>query len=365
MNKKVYKKNKKVVENVIFVRRRNHKKLNLSILFVLFFIFSISTFFYYLNVWFFVNSTTPPTIRYISTQIGNIRMIKSENSGFVPFSTNWKSALLNQHKTSLIPQKKKILTEKKSNGSDQIIWHGSRDKKEIALTFDADITPIMVDWIHDGQVASYDDTRITNYLLQHQIKATFFLTGLWIELYPKETSELSQSPLFEFENHSFSHPSMISEGCFGQPEIPASQYPFEIEKTQQLIEQYTHQTPKYFRFPGGCYDQADLELVKKEGLVTVHWDDVSNDGFNDNEQDIISNVLNEAEPGGIIVMHMGSPVTNVPQTFNALPTIIDTLEKRGYTFVTVNELINPPQIVAQVTPAEYLTSLKYFKTPGL
>ena len=261
---------------------------------------------------------------------------------------------------SLVAEKK-TLVKKENDGSDKIIWHGPRDKKEIALTFDADITPVMVDWVHDGQVATYDDTRITNYLLQNQIKATFFLTGLWIQLYPNATRELAQSSLFEFENHSYSHPSMVPDGCFGQPEISTSQYPFEIEKTQQLIEQYTHQTPKYFRFPGGCYDQSDLELVKKEGLVTVHWDDVSNDGFNENEQDIISNVLNEAKPGGIIVMHMGSPVSNVPQTFNALPVIIDSLKKQGYTFVTVNELLNPPQVIAQVTPAEYLTSLKSFR----
>lgn len=326
------------------------------------FILFISTCFYYLNIWFFVNSTTPLTINYIGTQIGKMQALKNENPEFVPFSTNWENALLNQNKTSFIPQKKKVIAKKKNNGSDQIIWHGPRDKKEIALTFDADITPVMVDWVHDGQVATYDDTRITNYLLQNQIKATFFMTGLWIQLYPNETRELSESPLFEFEDHSYSHPSMVGGGCFGQPEIPASQYPFEIEKTQQLIEQYTHQTPKYFRFPGGCYDQADLELVKKEGLVTVHWDDVANDGFNDNEQDIISNVLNEVKPGGIIVMHMGSPESNTPQTANALPVIIDSLKKQGYTFVTVNELLNPPQVIAQVTPAEYLTSLKSFQT---
>lgn len=361
MNKKVYKKNKKVVEKVIYVRKRHHKKLNISIFLLFFIIFFVSTGFYYFNVWFFVNNTTPLTMKYIGQQVNKLQEIKNENSEFIPISANWKSALLQQHKTSFVPQKKKMLTVKEDKGSDQIIWHGPRDKKEIALTFDADITPVMVDWIHNGQVTTYDDTRITNYLLQKQIKATFFLTGLWIELYPNVTRELAQSPLFEFENHSFSHPSMVAEGCFDQPEIPASQYPFEIEKTQQLIEQYTHQTPKYFRFPGGCYNQADLELVKKEGLATVHWDDVANDGFNDNEEQIITNVLSEAKPGSIIVMHMGGESTNVPQTANALPTIITNLKKRGFTFVTVSQLLNPPKVVAQVTPAEYLTSLKSFQ----
>jgi len=365
VGKKVYKKRKKVREIIIYERKHNHKKINLSVTFLFLIIFVTSMGFYYLNIWFLINSTTPLTIKYIGVQIGNIREFKSENSGFVPFSADWESTLLNQKRIKVVSlQKRKQIARTKNKGSNQIIWHGSSDEKEIALTFDADITPIMVDWVHDGQVTTYDDTRITNYLVQNQIPATFFLTGLWIELYPDATKQLAQNPLFELENHTYSHPSMAGN-CFDQPQVPASQYPFEIEKTQQLIEQYTHVAPKYFRFPGGCYDQADLNLVKKEGLVTVHWSDVANDGFNDNEEQIIHNVLSEASSGGIIVMHMGSPSSNVPQTANALPTIINGLKKEGYTFVTVNDLLNPPKEVAQITPAEYLTSLESFRTLSL
>jgi len=274
-----------------------------------------------------------------------------------PFSPRWQKLL---HPAS----KKPLVQTQTAVGSNTIVWHGPRDKKEVALTFDADITPIMVDWLHSGQVATYDDTRITDYLIQHQIKATFFMTGLWIELYPKETQTLAASNLFEFEDHSYSHPSMAGY-CFDQPQIPQSQYPFEIEKTQQLIEQYTHQTPKYFRFPGGCYDQADLDLVKKEGLTTVHWDAVADDGFNDNESEIINNVLSETQSGSIIVMHMGSPDSNVPQTANALPTIITTLQKEGYTFVTVNDLLTQPKAIAQTLSKEDLASLESFQRLSL
>lgn len=294
-------------------------------------------------------------------QTGINRLFVRLDTPAVSISPNWQQKLLSKKSTSISRTKsKKTIAKGGNNSGEQIIWHGPRDKKEIALTFDADMTPVMVDWLQDGQVQSYDDTRITDYLIHNQIKATFFLTGLWIESYPNATKQLADNSLFELENHTYSHPSM-SGNCFDQPQIPTSQYPFEIEKTQQLIEQYTHVAPKYFRFPGGCYDQSDLDLVKKEGLLTVHWDDVADDGFNDNEEQIIDNVLNEAKPGGIIVMHMGSPISNVPQTANALPTIISTLKKEGYTFVTVSDLLNPPQIVAQITPKKYLTSLESFK----
>jgi len=276
---------------------------------------------------------------------------------------NIQTVLLHKKKAvknlKILSVKKNAITVQYPN--QEIIWHGPRDKKQIALTFDADMTPVMVDWLHSGQIASYDDTRITDYLVKNQIKATFFLTGLWIQSYPDATKFLAGNPLFELENHSYSHPSMAGY-CFDQPQIPLTQYPFEIEKTQSLIEQYTHQTPKYFRFPGGCYDQTVVDLVKKEGLQIVHWDDVADDGFNNNEEQIITNVLNEAQNGSIIVMHMGSPESNVPQTANALPVIITQLQKRGFQFVTVSELLNPPKLVAQITPKEYLTSLESFRT---
>jgi peptidoglycan-N-acetylglucosamine deacetylase len=361
VSKKVYKKKKKVKEITIYKRTHFRRRINVSMLSLFLLAFLVPTIFYYLNVWFFINNTTPLAMKYIGLQVGRIHIFSDGGSTFVPFSAGWKNKMLDHKQLTVLPvYKNKLGPNTKNMGSDQIIWHGSRDKKEVALTFDADMTPVMVDWLHDGQVSNYDDTRITNYLTQNQIKATFFLTGLWIESYPDATKELADNSLFELENHSYSHPSMAGD-CFGQPQVPQSQYPYEIEKTQQLIEQFTHQTPKYFRFPGGCYDQSDLDLVKKEGLVTVHWDDVADDGFNDNEDNIINNVLSEAKPGSIIVLHMGGATTNTPQTANALPIIIDGLKKDGYSFVTVNELLNPPKI-ATITPKEYLTSLESFQT---
>ena len=354
MNKKVYKKNKKGGEKIIYLRKNNNKKITISALLSIFPIILLITNFYYLNFShiltrsFFVNLSSN---KQLQTSIPTVKIIS-------PLA-NKKTTKPQKEKNNTIINSGLVNAQNNLPLYDQIIWHGPRNTKEIALTFDADMTPIMVDWLHSGQVQTYDDTRITDYLIQNQIKATFFLTGLWIESYPDATKALADNSLFELENHSYSHPSMAGN-CFGQPQVPQSQYPFEIEKTQQLIEQYTHETPKYFRFPGGCYDQSDLDLVKKEGLVTVHWDDVANDGFNTNEDEVINNVLSEAQNGSIIVMHMGGQ-PNTPETANALPTIIAALKNKGYTFVTVAELLNPPKIAA-INPKEYLASLRSFQS---
>jgi peptidoglycan-N-acetylglucosamine deacetylase len=359
VRKKVYKKKKKVVETVIFQYTPPDKRLHFSTLFAFAGIFLAVFLLYYLFFSFTFNSVFSNTM----TMSGiSVYLTKSTRMSARPLPLPLSIQTVSLHKkesNAVASSDTAWVADNIDKQRDQIIWHGPRDKKEIALTFDADITPIMVDWVHDGQIATYDDTQLTNYLMQNNIKATFFLTGLWIQLYPDATKELADNSLFELENHSYSHPSMAGY-CFDQPQVPQSQYPYEIEKTQQLIEQYTHAAPKYFRFPGGCYDQADLNLVKKEGLVTVHWDDVADDGFNNNEQAIIHNVLSEAKPGGIIVMHMGSPTSNVPQTYNALPTIITSLKKQGYTFVTVSELLNPTLATKKINPKKYLLSLQTF-----
>ena len=49
---------------------------------------------------------------------------------------------------------------------------------------------------------------------------------------------------------------------------------------------------------------------------------------------IVKKVLDGTKNYGIILMHQG-----VEKTIDALPEIIDTLRSRGYTFVTVSQLM--------------------------
>lgn len=225
--------------------------------------------------------------------------------------------------------------------NSDIIFHGSRNSKEVALTFDADMTPWMKEQLLSGSVQSYYNQQLINYLDQTQTKATLFLTGMWIELYPDVAKQLASDSLFELGNHSYSHPSFSGE-CYGLSQISFDEKQQEIEKTQQLLFDLTHQTNTLFRFPGGCYSQDDIVLLQEDGIQAVGWDVVGNDGFNSNTQAIVANVLNNIQNGSIIVMHMnGYP--NDPKTSEAVPEIIQTLKQQGYTFVTVGELLSQKQ----------------------
>lgn len=225
-----------------------------------------------------------------------------------------------------------------STGSASVILHGSRDSKQIALTFDAEMTEFMRDQVETKKVKDSYDKRIIDLLDKTGTKATFFLTGIWIELYPIITKQLSNDPLFELGSHSYGDYS-YSGSCFGLLPLTDEQKIEQVGATELLLKIYGGIENKLFRFPGGCYSQSNLNLIHQVNDVVVHWDVNANDGFNNNTQQIINNVISTVQNGSIIIMHLnGSP--NAPKTFDALQVILPTLKAQGYQFVKVSELLN-------------------------
>lgn len=216
-----------------------------------------------------------------------------------------------------------------------IIEHGPRDKKMIALTFDADMTPSMLKKLQTKEIKTLYDKRITETLVETSTPATIFITGLWAETYPEETKIISQNPLFEIANHSLTHGS-FTKNCYTLAQVDDKNK--EITETQKILQNLTGLTPKYFRFPGGCYGKEDLKTVNEAGLESIQWDVISGDAFQKDSNKISSTVINKATNGSIVVMHFnGAP--NAPGTATALPSIIKELKKKGYTFVTLSELL--------------------------
>ncbi|HEX8932260.1 MAG TPA: polysaccharide deacetylase family protein, partial [Patescibacteria group bacterium] len=224
--------------------------------------------------------------------------------------------------------------------SAAVIFHGPRDKKRIALTFDAEMTESMRADLIYGKIKSSYNKKIIDILNTTQTKATLFLTGMWIELYPKETEELSQNPLFEFGSHSYSDSSYYGF-CYGLKQLPATLRIEDIGVTEKLLREHAHIDNQLFRFPGGCYTPDDVKLVNQANDIVVHWDAAGQDGYNTNTYQIIHNIVDNVQNGSIIVLHMnGAP--NAPMTAEALPEIIKILKARGYEFVKVNELLGLP-----------------------
>lgn len=219
----------------------------------------------------------------------------------------------------------------------EVIEHGPRDKKRVALTFDADMTPAMAYMLKKGIVKSWYNKRVKDTLDKENIKATIFLGGLWSKTYPKEAYDLAHDPLLEIGNHSYNH-NAFKKGCFELGVIDDSTNKDEVEAAQFAIFSATGITPKYFRFPGGCYEKIDVETISKLGLKIVHWDVAAGDGFNKDASSIIRKVLNNVQNGSIVVFHIHDG-PYAPKTADALPTIISTLKGKGFEFVKVSELL--------------------------
>ena len=220
----------------------------------------------------------------------------------------------------------------------EVIEHGPRDKKEIAITFDADMTYGMLNLLQNGQVKSWFDKRIIDFLTQEKVKATIFMAGLWVKAYPKEAKEIAQNPLFDIGNHSYSHPA-FTVGCYGLPVIDKKFDEDEVENAQNEIIKATGIIPMFFRFPGGCYENINVNTITRLGLKIVHWDVVSGDAFNNDTNYIVKNVESKVQNGSIIVLHLNGG-QNAPKTYEALKQFVPYLQKQGYRFVKLSDFIS-------------------------
>ena len=209
-------------------------------------------------------------------------------------------------------------------------------EKVVALTFDFDMTPGMLYRLQSGEVDAWYDPAVLEILQAEQIPRTIFLTGLATVAYPDLTRSFARDPLIEIANHSHRHLAFAHE-CFGLPFLGEGRAREDIETAQKTIQRITGVTPRYFRFPGGCHEPADIALVTQLGLRIVHWDVAAGDAFNPDGASIIRHVEARARPGSIIAFHLGGP--NAPETATALRATIPYLRAHGYKFTTVTGLL--------------------------
>jgi peptidoglycan-N-acetylglucosamine deacetylase len=218
--------------------------------------------------------------------------------------------------------------------------HAATDKKIVALTFDADMTPGMLSELRSKKVASWYNEKVIAALRQDQVPATLFMTGLWIEAYSDITHELSADPLFELGSHSYSHGAFHSP-CYTLFPIPEAKQADEIQKTDALLKKYTVSYKKYFRFPGLCYDDASAKKVTDQGYTVIGGDVDGADAFVNSPKWTASDIVTNVHPGSIVVLHMHGG-HNAPDTAAALPDAIKRLRAEGYTFVKVSDLLELP-----------------------
>jgi len=200
-----------------------------------------------------------------------------------------------------------------------LVEHGPRDVRAIALTFDACPT---------GRSEEYDE-RVIDILLKEKAPATLFLSGRWVEKNADKVKLLASYPQFELANHAYWHPHML--------EKDDARVLRELTRTQAIIKKITGKKPNYFRPPFGETDERIEKLAQGAGLTTIQYDLASGDPDPGLSAARIARImLRDAKAGSIIVFHMNR---NGVHTAEALPEIIHGLRKKGFTLVTVGELL--------------------------
>ena len=148
-----------------------------------------------------------------------------------------------------------------------IITHGPRtlkvgQSKDVALTFDADMTPGMEGELRTHKVRSFDNEAVVQALENTNTPATFFLTGMWSQVYAASALALAHHPGFEIEDHSYDHPG-FSQPCYGLAAIPEAQKSAEIERSQRAIKLATGDTPGIFAFPAAARRRVTFRKWKR------------------------------------------------------------------------------------------------------
>ncbi len=185
----------------------------------------------------------------------------------------------------------------------------STEKKKIALTFD------------DGPNPQYTPEMLAA-LKERNVKATFFLLGQEVEKYPEIVKQIQEEGHL-IGNHSYKHEQLSK--------LPMEQACSQVSRTNELIYGITGIYPSYLRPPfGDWHEKLDCEV----NMVEVLWDVDTLDWSSQNHARIVQKVLKNVQENDIILMHDGYETS-----VTAAKEIIDTLQKQGYEFVTVDQLL--------------------------
>lgn len=201
----------------------------------------------------------------------------------------------------------------------QVVWDIDTQEKVVALTFDDGPDP-------------RNTTKILDLLAKYNAKATFFILGANAKKYPDIVLR-SYKEGHELANHTFTHPYNAS----------VTELQDEIEQTNELIYSISGFMPVLFRPVGGNYNEQMINAVADDGYKVVMWSwhQDTQDWKEPGVDKIVNKVLKGTQPGDVILFHDGGG--DREQTIKALEKILPELQKQGYTFVTVSDLINDDQ----------------------
>ena len=207
------------------------------------------------------------------------------------------------------------LTGEEKNGKEKAAIQTSggvsdaAEPKKIALTFDDGPHPVYTKILLDG-------------LAERGVKASFFVTGENAEKYPELILRMQKEGHL-IGNHTYSHIQLTSNNreAFRQ----------ELISTNEVLKEITGAEPIFVRPPYGSWDKS---FEKELNMFPVLWNIDPLDWCSHNAECIAAKVVEKAGDGDIILMH-----DYYDTSVTAALEVVDVLQKRGFQFVTVEEIL--------------------------
>ncbi len=201
----------------------------------------------------------------------------------------------------------------------QAVYQDPSEAKDLYLTFDA------------GYENKANTAAILDILLEHNVKAAFFITGAYMDSSPDVVKRmLNEGHLVA--NHTLEHKNPVE--TLAQEGILAMAR--DIEANAEKFEQLTSVSmPKYIRPGQGVYSEQVLAIYADMGYRTVFWDFAYRDWLVDDQPDpeaSLNQLIGELHPGSVILLHAVSD-TNVAILGDFLTDAIT----QGYSFSSLTE----------------------------
>lgn len=194
------------------------------------------------------------------------------------------------------------------------IYSVETDQPVVALTFDAA-------W------GDEDLDDILAILSAHQAKATFFVSGDWVDKYP-DAIQTIHADGHELANHGTNHKHM--------PQLSEEDMTTEIMECHQRVYALTGVTMTAFRAPYSDWNDSVVAVAKSCGYSSINQNVDSVDWKDYGVESIIQTVMQDPDldNGAIILLHNGATYTR-----DALDELLTRLEAAGYRFETISDLV--------------------------
>ena len=194
------------------------------------------------------------------------------------------------------------------------IARGPRNVAKIALTF------------HGAGAPDFADPLLKLFK-STGTKVSIFAVGTWLVAEPLIASRII-SEGHDLGNHTMTHTQMKT--------ISAKRVDSEISKCAAELTKLIGNHGAWFR-PSGT--QFSTPLIRAAALKygygqCISYEVDSKDFQDPSKKSVINNVMKNVKNGSIISLHLGHKVT-----LDAMPTLLTSLHDKGFTRVTLTELL--------------------------